>query len=138
MRCPRETEVLSSGLRLCKSHRSKLENLHRNVLSLLPWSLTTKKALAPPLGHPYHQNTTIQGRSCQVVCRSSPLPSLGFQDTNISGKPDLVLHPLLQQIANRPCWRKELARSHFRKTISIEHISPEMTGTLWSSSKRHL
>lgn len=97
MRCPRETEVLSSELHLCKSHGSKLENLHRNVLSLLPWSLTTKKALAPPLGHTYHQNTIIQGRSCQVVC------SLGFQDTNISGKPDLVLQLLLQQIANRPC-----------------------------------
>lgn len=52
MRCPRETKVLASELHLCKSHGSKLENLHRNVLSLLPWFLTTKKALAPLWGTP--------------------------------------------------------------------------------------
>lgn len=43
MRCPRETEVLSSELHLCKSHGSKLENLHRNVLSLCLGPLAQRK-----------------------------------------------------------------------------------------------
>lgn len=65
-----EMDCASRGPVLVTSHSSMLENLHRNTLSLLPWSLATKEALAPPLGHPYHQDSAIQGRRYRLFAEA--------------------------------------------------------------------